>query len=80
MYKFLLGLICFFSITSANLVIESQIGGTDVPANNQIVQFFKITNNGDEILDLQDLTLNYYFYEPQLNISNITCNIHVIYM
>lgn len=64
-------LFLFTSSTFSQLDIQSSIASGDSPTDNQILQFIKLTNIGSEPINLNDYSLEYYIYEPQLNVSTI---------
>ena len=51
--------------------VRSRIGGVDQPDDNQVVPWFRVRNTGSSAFNLSDIALEYFIYEPNLNVENI---------
>ena len=49
-----------------------KIGNSDSPTNNQVMPHFTVTNNNSNSLNLNDIVIEYFIYEPQLNLSTLS--------
>lgn len=78
--------IAFVACVFAQMEVKvyHKIPGTDSPNDNQVMPHIKIENSGSDTFTLSDITIEYYMYETDLSVSDLTwrydwCNLGNIF-